>query len=49
MVERFPLEKANEAYGTLYQWYHGVRPKLIRGLDAMLKGTVRFRAVITFD
>ncbi|KAM7190452.1 GroES (chaperonin 10)-like protein [Naviculisporaceae sp. PSN 640] len=31
MVERFPLEKANEAY------------------DAMLKGTVRFRAVITFD
>ncbi|KAM7189455.1 alcohol dehydrogenase [Rhypophila sp. PSN 637] len=31
MVEKFPLEKANDAY------------------DAMLKGTVRFRAVITFE
>ncbi|PGH23127.1 hypothetical protein AJ80_02756 [Polytolypa hystricis UAMH7299] len=31
MVERFPLEKANEAF------------------DAMLKGIVRFRAVITMD
>ncbi|KUJ15924.1 putative alcohol dehydrogenase [Mollisia scopiformis] len=31
MIEKFPLEKANEAY------------------QAMLKGTVRFRAVITMD
>ncbi|KAK3905224.1 chaperonin 10-like protein [Staphylotrichum tortipilum] len=31
MIEKFPLEKANEAY------------------DAMLKGSVRFRAVLTFE
>jgi hypothetical protein len=59
MVETFPLDKANEAYG---EWLRITGPMLCSLLriadlcrpcrlraEAMLHGKVRFRAVITFD
>lgn len=50
MVQTFPLDKANEAYGETsclrldYQPANQSQP-----VEAMTKGTVRFRAVITMD
>ncbi len=59
MIEKFPLEKANEAYG---EWPSALprgaievmtcgllMPSCQPAADAMLSGRVRFRAVISFD
>jgi D-arabinose 1-dehydrogenase-like Zn-dependent alcohol dehydrogenase len=53
MVQTFPLEKANEAYGRIISIV--IRDELFlfkvanQLLDAMIQGTVRFRAVITMN
>ena len=47
MVEKFPLAKANEAFGNVLHLC--VLSLLTVVADAMMRGTVRFRAVITMD
>lgn len=47
MVEKFPLAEANNAFSNFR--YSSVFSWLMPELDAMLNGTVRFRAVITMD
>lgn len=53
MVETFPLEKANEAYGKSFLLNEARILFRQQGTDpnteAMKKGSVRFRAVITMD
>lgn len=50
LIEKFPLEKANEAYG---KWQERVsfqsNPDTDVRADAMLNGKVRFRSVLIMD
>lgn len=51
LIEKYPLEKANEAYGkclaALIFLLLATNTQL--STDAMLNGSVRFRAVLTFE
>jgi D-arabinose 1-dehydrogenase-like Zn-dependent alcohol dehydrogenase len=50
LIETFPLEKANEAFGkSLSQIMPRCWPSADQCAEAMDKGSVRFRAVITMD
>lgn len=45
MVEKYPLEKCNEAFGEYCEM--NLLPRLTFFVsDAMMEGTVRFRAVL---
>lgn len=50
MVEEFPLDKANDAFGRSPGMDY-TNSTLIVDIftDAMMKGTVRFRAVLTMN
>lgn len=49
MVETYPLEKANEAYGKISTHCPLLQSATNAFIDAMLKGSVRFRSVIKMN
>lgn len=49
MVEEFPLDRANEAFGLFISSLVVELQKTNESAEAMMKGSVRFRSVITMN